>query len=128
MTDSEPVRIYEEFAGLTRDAVIAILSSGAIAAVLRLPIAVSLRSDDLDWAQDLCVQLSKHPNPTVRGDATLSFGHLTRRLRKLNLSTVEPLYRAVLDAPDEYVLGQAEDMLDELWHRLRLSNDWPKSR
>ena len=82
-------------------------------------------STDFDWAQATCVRLAGHSNANVRGNAVLSFGHLASALGNLTWR-LSSLYTAKrLDAPDEYVRSQAEDMLDDIRYYLALGPEWP---
>jgi hypothetical protein len=91
----------------------------------RLVISVSLYDEDFDWAQSMCVRLARHFDCTVLGNAVLSFGYLARRFKRLDLEAIQPIYAAALVDSDQYVSSQAEDMLDEVRHHLRLSANWP---
>ena len=91
------------------------------AELLYVPIAVSLYSDDLDWAQRLCVRLAAHPHFNVRGNAILGFAHLARRFGRLDRAAVEPLVLNALADSDAYVRGHADAAVDDLrqflgWH------------
>jgi hypothetical protein len=84
------------------------------AELLYVPIAVSLHSPDLGWAQGICICLASHPNSGVRGNAILGFGHLARRFGQLERQTIEPLILAALSDPTDYVRGQALDAADDI--------------
>lgn len=88
------------------------------AALLYVPVAAALESDDLEWAQDLCVRLATHPHFNVRGNAILGFGHQARRFGTLDRARVEPLLRAALRDAHPYVRGHGHDAADELRHFL----------
>ena len=88
------------------------------AELLYVPVAASLYSDDLEWAQRLCVRLARHPHFNVRGNAVLGFAHLARRFRRLDRTAVEPLVAAALLDPDPYVSGHAREAIDDLRHFL----------
>ncbi len=81
-------------------------------------IAASLTAPDWEWVQKLCVRLSEHPQPGVRGNAILGLGHLARRFRRLDRETAEPLIVAGLLDRDSYVRGQSESAADDVEHFL----------
>ena len=85
-----------------------------------VPIAVAMGCEegDRDWAEDVCVRLSVHPQEWVRGNAVLGFGHLAREFRALSRARVEPLVRAALSDPSPVVRGQAEAAADDITHVL----------
>jgi hypothetical protein len=89
-----------------------------VRALLYVPIGVSLNADDLGWAESVCVQLSAHPDPTVRGNAVLGFAHLARRFGSLNMLVVGPIIEAALADPAEYVRMHAADTHYDVKHYL----------
>ena len=125
MNESREQRIYKEIRSLTREEVDEMLARADPAELRYLAISVSMFSDDFDWAQRVCSILAKHGNSTVRGNAVLSFGHLARRFRKLDLNVVEPIYRAALRDADEFVRSQAQDMVDDIIYYLAIKHQWP---
>ena len=88
------------------------------AELLYVPVAASLSSDDLEWAQRVCVRLARHPHFNVRGNAILGFAHLARRFGMLDRALVEPLIVEALADSDSYVRGHADAALDDLRHFL----------
>lgn len=86
-------------------------------------IAVALHEDDLTFAQQFCARLAAHSEAGVRGNAILGFGHLARRFRKLDVSSVVPLVEKGLKDSDEYVRGQAYSAAEDLNHFLGLGLD-----
>ncbi|MEW6736808.1 MAG: hypothetical protein AB1489_36305 [Acidobacteriota bacterium] len=75
--------------------------------LLYVPISVSMTAPDFQWAQSICIRLSSHRDFNVRGNAILGFGHLARRLYKLNKEIIKPIIEAALRDDDEFVRGQA---------------------
>ncbi|MES3035275.1 MAG: hypothetical protein V4813_14855 [Gemmatimonadota bacterium] len=88
------------------------------AELLYVPVAASLYSENLEWAQGVCLRLSVHSHFNVRGNAILGFGHLARRFRQLDRSRVEPFLRSALLDADPYVAGHAYDAIDDVRHFL----------
>ena len=99
----EPVGIVDAEAALERN---------DPAELSLVAIGVGLYSDDLAWSEDFCLRLAQHPDPGVRGNAVLSFGHLSRRFKALNRpESVGAIRRGLADA-HEYVRGHAYEAAD----------------
>ena len=94
---------------MTKEEVLQIISWNDLNRLYLVPIALGLYSEDLHWAIGKCIDLAVHPDPTVRGNALLSFGHFARRFQTAHRALVEPLIQKGLLDPDPYVRGHAED-------------------
>jgi hypothetical protein len=92
--------------------------SAEAAVVLRAVLAVALHDNELAWAEAYCERFARHPDPRVRGNAMLGFGHLARRFRQLDAGRVRPLLEAGLSDPDAFVRGQSEAAADDAEHFL----------
>ncbi len=75
---------------------------------------VALEAEPWDWAQACCVQLARHRNATVRGNAVYGFGQLARRFGRLNPHLVKRLVERALHDRSEYVREQALSAADDL--------------
>jgi hypothetical protein len=104
--------------GWCEEDVEAVLRRGDPTELLYAPIVVSMDPPDCRWAQDVCVRLARHPDPTVRGNAILGFGHLARTCRHLDESIVRPLVEAALRDDERHVFGHATDTAADLTHYL----------
>jgi hypothetical protein len=83
--------------------------------LLEVPISVSMYEQNPRWAQLVCLGLSAHAHPVVRGNAVLGFGHLARRFGKLDFEDVIiELIEDALHDPDEYVRDQANAAADDV--------------
>ena len=82
-------------------------------------LSVALYSADSDYAEKICVQLSKHKNFNVRGNAILGFGHMARIHGKLDKKRVKPIIENALKDKNEYVRGQADGAADATKHFLK---------
>ena len=82
-------------------------------------LSVALYSEDLNWAESICLKLAKHPHFNVRGNAILGFGHLARIHGKLTEKNIKPIIEAALQDEDEYVRGQAWSASDDVEHFLK---------
>lgn len=106
--------------GWTTAEVEAVIANNNPADLLHVPILVSMNPPDAAWAQAICVRLAVHPDPVVRGNAMLGFGHLARITGELDRSVVRPLLKAGLADTDAYVRGQA----DAGWSDVRFFLKW----
>lgn len=75
---------------------------------------VALEAEDREWAQSICVQLCRHRNAQVRGNAVAGFGHLARRFGRLDPQRVRRLVDIALHDPSAYVREQAASTADDL--------------
>src|SRR5262245_19042840 len=114
---------YVEPKLFTKDEVARLIESDDLEELHVVPISVSLYSDDLPWAQDICIRFSSHSRGWVRGNAVLGFGHLARRFRHLDLARVLPIIKRSLCDADVSVCGQALSAADDLEHFLGLIID-----
>ena len=97
---------YSNPSGMSRQEVEAALERNLTEELSQLVVSVSLFSEEFSWAQRVCLRLSQHPDPEVRGNAMLGFGHLARRFGHLD-SAIRPLLKGGLKDPEEYVRKQA---------------------
>jgi hypothetical protein len=96
--------------------------------LLTAVLSASLYSDDLKWAEGVCLRLSEHPHVNVRGNAIQGFGHLARIHGSLDLSRVLPVIQAGLQDSHEYVRAQAYSAADDVEHFLGWSVSPPEPR
>lgn len=87
--------------------------------LLLMVLSVALYSNDHEYAENFCLQLSNHENFNVRGNAILGFGHITRIDGKLNEKTVKPIIKKALLDENEFVRGQADSAMDDTKHFLK---------
>jgi hypothetical protein len=104
----------KRFASSEVNDVEAAISRDDAAYLLEAVIAVSMNSPDCEWAQRVCVRLSRHPHFNVRGNAVLGFGHLARRFGRLDEATVKPIIESTLHDESDYVRGQAVSAADDV--------------
>jgi vesicle coat complex subunit len=86
--------------------------------LLQAVLGVSMCDSDWEYAQRLCVRLSRHPHSNVRGNAILGFAHIARVHRRLDELTVKPIVELALGDQDPYVVGQAIDAIMDTEHYL----------
>lgn len=75
---------------------------------------VALEAEPWDWAQACCVQLARHRNAVVRGNAVYGFGQLARRFGRLDPHLVKRLVDRALHDRSEYVRERALSAADDL--------------
>lgn len=80
-------------------------------------VAAALHEENFDIVYKACVQLSKHPDEIVRGNAILGLGHLARLFGRLEAEAPRIVRDGLLDASD-YVRGQAHAAAGDLQHFL----------
>lgn len=121
MASNDQRHEYKAITNLTRDEVAIRLLKGDPRELQYVAVSVALFSDDLSWAQEVCVQLAEHPDPLVRGNALLGFGHIARRFGELNLDIIMPIVDRARHDPEEeeYVRFQANDAFDDIQHYVR---------
>lgn len=105
--------LYKEIRPLSREEVAEAVKRNEPESQSRAVIAVVLHELDHEFAQELCVRLSKHPHFNVRGNAILGFGHLARIHRHLNQAIVQPIVAAALCDPNDFIRGQAHAACDD---------------
>ena len=68
---------------------------------------------DPSWAESVCVRLSIHPEPGVRGNAVLGLGHIARLHGALQAHSFRVIAEARGD-PHPYVRNHAESGADDV--------------
>lgn len=79
-----------------------------------VPIIVALCASESSEAAAVCIRLSQHDDPYVRGNAVLSLGHIARRFRSLDKSTVKSIVEKALMDPSDHVRSLAKSAADEI--------------
>ncbi len=115
---------YETIPELTRAEIEAAISRDRADELLYAVLSAALHADDPAWAEAICLRLTNHPHPNVRGNAVLGFGHIARLHGQLDASRVLSVIEAALIDPDVYVRGQANAAADDVEHFL----GWRTSR
>ena len=74
------------------------------------------------WVQNQCIELSSHPDASVRIIAAICLSHIARIHGELDLDRVLPVLRNLLDDPE--VRGTAEDVIKDVqWYLLRIDTE-----
>lgn len=81
------------------------------------------------WSEHICVLLSGHRCPRVRGNAILGFGHLARIYRYLNRRLVQPIIEAGLKDSEFVVREQADAAASDVewylgWRLFGREDEW----
>ena len=105
---------YQDVKTMSREEIEQIISWNDLNRLHFVPIALGLHCDDLHWGIGKCINLAEHPDPTVRGNALLSFGHFARRFHCAHRKLVEPLLQKGLMDKNPYVRRQAETAADDI--------------
>ncbi|WP_374691892.1 hypothetical protein [Accumulibacter sp.] len=99
----------------------AVLLRGDPEELFYVPIVVGTNAPacGAEWAEQVCVRLSSHPNPTVRGNALLGIGHIARTCLELrDVRSVQAVQQGQHDL-DPYVRGHSEDAISDIKHFLK---------
>jgi hypothetical protein len=109
----KPKLTYKQIAPIDRAAVNEALLEDDPDRLSEIVVAVAMFERDWLYIQDLCVRLSSHPHPNVRGNAILGFGHAARRFRCLDQQIVQPIIQSGLEDENTFVRGQANAAKDD---------------
>ncbi len=75
---------------------------------------MALYSANSDYAEKLCIKLSRHEDVNVRGNVILRFGHIARVRESLNLDIIEPIVKDALSNENEFIPTQPVTAKDDL--------------
>lgn len=100
-----------------QQALLATIDADDVEALRPMIIAMALEEEDLQFAQRMCVELSRHADEIIRGNAILGFGHLARLFGELHDRSID-VVRAGLQDKSNYVRGQAHAAASDLKHFL----------
>ncbi len=92
--------------------------------LLLMVLSVALYSDDFEYAENFCIQLSNHEHFNVRGNAIQALGHIARIHGKLNENKIKPIIEKALKDKNKVVRGNAIDAKDDTKQFL----DWKFSK
>ncbi len=73
--------------------------------------STGMLGSDWKYAQDLCVRLSEHEHPIVRGNALLGLEYIARFQGKLEQQIVKPVLLRALKDPQTEVVERAKDAI-----------------
>jgi hypothetical protein len=82
-------------------------------------LAIALEATSREWAQSCCMQLARHRDAEVRGNAILGFGHLARRFGQLDPQRVRRIVSIALVDPSPGVREKARSAVLDLRTFLR---------
>jgi hypothetical protein len=101
--------------GWTEAQVEEVLERGNPQEIYVVPIVITCYGPpDFKWAEDICIRLSAHSDPNVRGNSILAFGYLARTCGKLSREVVEPIVSAGLTDAHPYVRQHSEGAADDI--------------
>lgn len=112
---------YAEEALISPSGVLRLIETGDGISAAKGLIGLALNSPTLAPALEVSLAAAQAPDPLVRGNALLSFGHLVRRFGQLPRVPVYDLIAQGLIDADGHVRGQADAAADDLeqflgWH------------
>lgn len=84
---------------------------------------IGLEAADREWAQSCLIQLARHHDAGVRGNALEGFGHLARRFGRLDPGRVRRIVGLALIDPSENVREKARSAATDLRTFLRWEFD-----
>jgi hypothetical protein len=105
---------YEPLPQWTDDEIRTVLERGDINVLHYVPLVVSMNPTSRVYAEQVCIRLAAHSEPSVRGNAMEGFGHIARIFRSLNKRRIEPIVDAGRADENDWVRGKAEDTADEI--------------
>ena len=104
----------EQFRLTTQHAIEAALERDDPVELTDLILEVAVDGADRAFAENCFVQLARHRNPNVRGNAVLGFGHLARRFGRLDGHRVKRVVEIALHERSDYVRAQARSAAEDL--------------
>jgi hypothetical protein len=101
----------------TTEQVEAVLAKGNADDLLYVPIVVSMNVPTFDpaRAEDICVELSSHADPRVRGNALKGLGHIARSSGSFGRKDSIGRIKAGLTDEDETVRSHAQDASSDIY-------------
>ena len=79
-----------------------------------LALEIATEAHDREWAQSCLIQLVRHRDAEVRGNALLGFGHLARRFGRLDPGRVRRIVGIALVDPSASVREKARSAVLDL--------------
>ena len=116
---AEPSRL------MTQHAIEAALERDDPVELMDLILEIAIDGADREFAESCCVQLARHRNPNVRGNAVLGLGHLARRFGRLDGHRVKRVVEIALHERSEFVRAQARSAVEDLATFLNWEFDTP---
>jgi hypothetical protein len=101
----------------------AVIAQDEPEALRELAREIALEADDREWAQSCLIQLARHRDAEVRGNALEGFGHLARRFGRLDPGRVRRIVGIALVDPSATVREKARSAALDLRTFLRWEFD-----
>lgn len=98
----------------TPEAIEQVVRHGPLDDLRWLPVGLSLDPPEGVDVQSLCLRLSQHGDPWVRGNALTSLGHLARVTGELDPERVKPLLQDGLKDESDIVSSRAADAISDI--------------
>jgi hypothetical protein len=101
----------------------AVIAQDDLEALRKLVLEIANEASDREWAQSCFVQLARHRDAEVRGNAVQGFGHLARRFGRLDPQRVRRIVGIALVDPSASVREKARSAVLDLRTFLRWDFD-----
>lgn len=98
----------------TPEAIEQVVRHGPLDDLRWLPVGLSLDPPEGVDVQGLCLRLSRHCDPWVRGNALMAFGHLARVTGELDPERVKPVLQEGLKDESGLVSSRAADAISDI--------------
>ena len=94
-----------------------VLARGDVEELLYVPIVVSMNALEfkVERAEDICVSLSVHADPRVRGNSLKGLGHIARITGQFSREESIQRIKEGLSDPDELVRSHAQDAASDIY-------------
>ena len=92
----------------------AVIAEDDLATLRRLVLEIAHEAHDREWAQSCLIQLARHRDAEVRGNALEGFGHLARRFGRLDPQRVRRIVGIALVDPSPRVREKARSAVLDL--------------
>jgi hypothetical protein len=103
----------------------AVIAEDDLEALREVVTEIAHDAPDREWAQSCLIQLARHRDAEVRGNAVQGFGHLARRFGRLDPQRVRRIVGIALVDPSPAVREKARSAVLDLRTFLRWEFDAP---
>jgi hypothetical protein len=107
-------RIYDPVPDFSHEEIKSAIQRDDVDSLAQISFSIGYHCADWKYAQCVCLQLSDHPNKTVRGNAILGLSYVALFRRKLDKLLVKPVLIRGLRDSEEEVRERARDAVIEI--------------
>jgi HEAT repeat protein len=105
---------YQEPYPITREEADSAFASGDPEQIADTLVNAAFHDPDWQWVQAKCLGFARSNAAAVRYIAATCLGHVARIHRQLDLDKVAPVLKELLNDPEIYVRGSAEDAIEDI--------------